>query len=898
MPLRATYRLQFHRDFGFAAAAEIVPYLADLGVSHVYASPILLARAGSAHGYDIVDHNRLNPELGSEAEFAAFCAELRQYGLGLILDFVPNHMGVGADNPFWRDVLEWGESSDFAGWFDIDWQPDTPGLAGKVLVAVLGEQYGAALAGGHLALAYDASRGGFDVTAYDSHVLPVHPALYGDILGRRHRALERLGDAFAHIGAFRPHEKERARELGERLRAEVDASPEVRRALDEALARFHGTPGDQASWARLDRLIAQQRWRIAFFRVAADDINYRRFFNVNELAGLRMEQPAVFDHAHGFVFQLIAEGVLDGLRIDHIDGLYDPKAYCLRVRAKAPRPITLHVEKILGPHEALREDWLADGTTGYETTNLLTGLMIDPKGEAALTQFYRRYTGDRRAFGRIAREAKLTCLDNEFASELSSLATSAARIAQSNPLSADFTRHGLRRALREIIASFRVYRTYIDEEGAAGADRDEILRAVAEARVANGDIDASVYDFLASLLTTDIVDEPGSGYSRQEVVVFAMRFQQVTGPVMAKGVEDTAFYRYMRFIAANEVGGEPGRLGVSAAAFHEANRRRQKDAPLTLLTTSTHDTKRGEDLRARLAVLASLPPAYVAAVERWTERLSQAFGERETTPDPADLMLLFQTLIGLWPHGQAGGDDGETLRGRVVAAMEKSVREAKLNTGWAAPNAAYEAALTEVIDALFADEAFTDDLSAFVAEIAPAGAANSLTQAVLKLTIPGVPDIYQGAESWDFSLVDPDNRRPVDFARRREALTQATASRDRALTGEDVLSGFAKTAAIQRLLGLRRERPALFAAPYEALGTEDDGLVAFMRGERGDRLVIVAHRFPGGAAPAGTVALPEGRYHDVLRRRDITAGAGGVAVGEILTALPVAVLVASAGGAA
>lgn len=897
MPLRATYRLQFHRDFGFAAAAEIIPYLADLGVSHVYASPILLARAGSAHGYDIVDHNRLNPELGSEAEFAAFCAELRQYGLGLILDFVPNHMGVGADNPFWRDVLEWGEASDYAGWFDIDWQPDTPGLAGKVLVAVLGEQYGAALANGHLALGYDAARGGFHVTAYDSHVLPVHPALYGEILGRRHRVLERLGDAFAHLAAFRPHEKERARDLKERLRAEVEGSDAVRRALEEALARFHGTPGDPASWARLDRLIAQQRWRIAFFRVAADDINYRRFFNVNELAGLRMEQPAVFDHAHGFVFRLIADGVLDGLRIDHIDGLYDPKAYCLRVRAKAPRPITLHVEKILGPHETLREDWLADGTTGYETTNLLTGLLIDPKGEAALTQFYRRFTGDRRSFARIAREAKLTCIDNEFASELASLASAAARIAQSNPLSADFTRHGLRRALREIIASFRVYRTYIDEEGATNADREDILRAVAEARVAHGDIDASVYDFLAALLTTDIVDEPGSGYSRQEVVVFAMRFQQVTGPVMAKGVEDTAFYRYMRFIAANEVGGEPGRLGVTAPAFHEANRRRQRDAPLTLLTTSTHDTKRGEDLRARLAVLASMPPAYVAAVERWNERLSQGFGDRETTPDPADLLLLFQTLIGLWPHGDDGFDPVE-LRDRVRAAMEKSLREAKMNTGWAAPNATYESTLMEVIDTLFADSGFTTDLSAFVDGLASAGAANSLTQAVLKLTIPGVPDIYQGAESWDFSLVDPDNRRPVDFGRRRETLAMATASRDRALTAEDVLSGFAKTAAIQRLLELRRGRAALFAAPYEALAAEDDGLVAFMRGERSERIVVVAHRFPGGAAPQGTVALPEGRYHDVLRRRDIAAPAGGVPVGEILTALPVAVLVASAGGAA
>jgi (1->4)-alpha-D-glucan 1-alpha-D-glucosylmutase len=886
--LRATYRLQFTADFGFRAATDILPYLARLGISHVYASPFLMARPGSSHGYDIVDHNRLNPELGTAADFDAFTSGLKQHGLGLILDFVPNHMGIGGDNAFWRDVLEWGPASDFAGWFDIRWEGST-GEPARLLVPVLGEQFGGALAAGHLRLAYDAERGGFDVVAYDAHVLPLHPGTYGAVLGTRNRALERLGDGFAHLSLHRPHDKDRARILSEQLKAAVAGDPVVAAALEEALARFRGTVGDIASWATLDRLIGRQMWRLADFRVAADDINYRRFFNVNELAGLRMEQPAVFDHAHRFVFSLIARGVLDGLRIDHIDGLYDPKAYCLRLREAAPRPITVHVEKILGPDEVLRADWETDGTTGYEVANLLTGLLIDPAAEPALTAFWRRFTGDRRSFARIVREAKLTILDNELASEVESLAGLALAIAASNPLTRDFTRHGLHRALREILASLAVYRTYVDEEGASDEDRARIHEAVAAAQEANGDIAESVYAFLEGLLTTDAVEEPGSGFSRQAVIAFAMRVQQVSGPVMAKGVEDTAFYRYTRFIAANEVGGEPGRLGVSIDDFHAANARRQAEAPLTLLTTSTHDTKRGEDLRARLAALSGMVGDAVEAMTRLHELLHPG-GDSDV--EPSDLLMLYQTLIGLWPSGDPSEDAIETLRQRLGEAMLKSIREAKFATRWTRPVEAYERLIDGLVETACASAPIRQLLRSLANRLAPLGAANSLVQTVLKLTIPGVPDIYRGAEGWDFSLVDPDNRRPVDFGEREAALAAVAALGEGPLTADHVVSGLAKTAAIQRLLGLRSRHPLLFAGRYQPLATGDGTTLAFLREGGGQRLLVIARRF--AATPVGgAIAVPQARWRHLLTASRVEPGNHPVA--DLLDDLPAAVLVAGEG---
>ncbi|GLS19776.1 malto-oligosyltrehalose synthase [Labrys miyagiensis] len=877
---RATYRLQLNSRFTFTDAGALAPYLAQLGVSHVYASPFLKARPGSTHGYDIVDHDALNPELGTSEDFARMSEAFRSHGLGLILDFVPNHMGVGgADNPFWLDMLEWGPASDYAGWFDIDWQPEGPHLAGKVLIPVLGGQYGAVLADGGLELRFDEAAGELAVWAHGVHKLPVYPGHYVRILGGAHAELEKLGDAFSHLAGFRPHEQRRVRELKAQLAALVAEDAQAATAVAQGVARFAGKAGDVESWLRLDRLIADQHWRVAFFRVAADDINYRRFFNISDLAGLRIEHEELFDHAHRLVFELIGQGTLDGLRIDHIDGLLDPRTYCLRLREKAPQPIYLVVEKILGPGEELREDWQVDGTTGYEFANLLTHLLIDQAGEPRLSELYRRFSGESRTFDAIMRECKLAIMEDEMASELGGLAREAARIARSNPRTADFTRNVLQRALREIVAGFRVYRTYVDPAGASKTDLVELGHAVARARRTGSGIDRSVFDFLFSVLSCEAVAKPGSGFSRQDVLRFAMKFQQYTGPVMAKGVEDTAFYRYNRFVAANEVGGHPGRLGSSVAAFHAANRARHAGA---MLGTSTHDTKRGEDCRARLAVLSEIAPDFAEAVLRWQGML----GSSAAMPDSNDIFLFCQLLVGAWPL-ESGSLEG--FEERIQAAMLKSVREAKVHTNWAAPDEDYEVGLRAFIAGAFANQAFLADFTAFQERILPLGAANSLVQTVLKFTVPGVPDLYQGAEGFDLSLVDPDNRRPVDWVWRSSRLGGA----GQPIAACDLADGSAKLAATAKLLALRREHAALFAeGEYQPIELEDERLIAFSRQHGEGSIIVAAARFPSRGAAGGLLPLPSRRplYCDILSGRQITAGTEGIDVAMLLADLPAAVL--------
>ena len=544
---RATYRLQFQKGFGFRDAARIAPYLARLGVSHVYASPWLKARPDSTHGYDIVDHHALNPELGTRQDFDAMVLEFRANGLRQILDFVPNHMGVGgASNPLWLDVLEWGRDSAAAGWFDIQWDPEKHYLHDKLLVPFLGRQYGEELFDGKLTLKFDAGDGSFAVWAYGRHKLPVCPLHYARILGRNHPVLERIGDAFANLGEWRPQLPARARELKTNL-AEAAKDKAVQAAIDEVLERYRGEPGDQQSWESLDKLIRRQSWRAADFRVAGDDINYRRFFNINELAGLRMELSEVFDRAHSFIFELLAEGAIDGLRIDHIDGLLNPKEYLHRLRSHPHAPSYLIVEKILAHYEGLRGDWELDGTTGYEFANLVLGLMLDPAGEPAISSAYSGFTGERATFAQIARDSKLGIMRNEMASELEMLARDAASVARQNPCTADFTHNVLRRALRETVACFPVYRTYVDFEGSPSEeDRRYLTWAIRLARTNETEIDPSVFDFLDKLLSGDLVAEPRSGFSRHAALRCAMKVQQYSGPVTAKGIEDTAFYRYNR----------------------------------------------------------------------------------------------------------------------------------------------------------------------------------------------------------------------------------------------------------------------------------------------------------------------------------------------------------------
>ncbi len=914
---RATYRLQFTPDFGFDEAAGLAPYLAKLGVSHLYASPYLKARPGSTHGYDITDHNVFNPELGGAKAFARMSGALKGAGLKQILDFVPNHMGVGgADNPFWLDVLEWGPDSAYAGWFDIDWDSDQAYLHDKLLVPVLGGQYGAEIAQGKLSLKFDPATGSFAVWAYDTHMLPICPVHYGLILGDDDITLDHIGDGFSGLPAWRPQVLRRAEGLKADLVHTVRDRPEIGEAVESAVARFNGTPGDAGSWARLDALIARQFWRAAQFRTAADDINYRRFFNINDLAGLRMELPAVFDHAHRLVATMLRDGTIDGLRIDHIDGLLDPKGYLERLRARAPnregRAPYLVVEKILGPEEPLRPDWPVDGTTGYEVTNQLLAVMIDPAGEAAFSRIYADFAGEMEPFDKVLRACKKRIMDNEMSSELNSLAREITRVARRNPKTSDFTRNLLRRALREVVANFPIYRTYIDFDGQpTEADRDTLKIAIARSRRTETAIDGSVFTFLHDLLTGDLVAGPKSGLSRNAVLHAAMRFQQYTGPVTAKGLEDTAFYRFNRFIALNEVGGHPTTFGRPLSSFHEANAERARHWPHSMLTTSTHDTKRGEDTRARLAVLSEFPDLWAETVGAWGRLLSPEPAEAERQPDRNDEYALLQLIVGTCPVELLGGGDGgdavAAYAERLKGAMTKAMREAKVYSTWADPDEAYEAATLAFVDRALTGErsdAFLAAALPFVERVAALGAANSIVQTALKLTIPGVPDIYQGTEFWDLSMVDPDNRRPVDFAARTAALDAVLAdlAADRAgalaTYAEAWRDGRVKLAVTATLLGLRRDRAALFQdGSYEAVaasGRGADAVCAFTRRRDEDEMLVAVARFPGRRErrdfEADTaVPLPEGRWIDTLTGRTFVGGAPAPAR-DLFAVLPAAVL--------
>ncbi|MCQ8277595.1 malto-oligosyltrehalose synthase [Acetobacteraceae bacterium KSS8] len=905
---RATYRLQFHKEFGFRHATALAPYLGRLGVSHVYASPYLKARPGSTHGYDITDHHKLNPELGTDDDFAAMVAAFRQNGLGQILDFVPNHMGVGgADNPLWLDVLEWGPDSDHAGWFDIDWDPDRRYLLNKILVPFLGDQYGAELKAGKLVLKYDEEDGSLAIWAYDSHKLPVCPLFYDQILGHDDPGLDRYSDLFSDLPMWRPQVAERARVLKTDLAMLTREIPSSRTALNKRIDALN------ADWKALDVLIQQQFWRVAFYGVAGDDINYRRFFNINDLAGVRMELPEVFRHAHARIVPMIEDGTLDGIRLDHVDGLLDPKRYFEDLRAATTRPFYLVIEKILAGHEQLREDWPVEGTTGYDFTNLVLGAMVDPSAEAAFTEFYRAFTGLSTPFEQIVRDCKIRIMENEMASELNVLGRDAGRIARQNPMTADFTRNILQRAIKQIVAHFPVYRTYIDMDGSQeAADRRDLDWAIAQARKAEPTLDPSVFAFLHEVLSGDIVAKPQSGFNRIAVLRFAMKLQQYSGPVMAKGLEDTTFYRYNRHVALNEVGGEPHRFGITAQAFHKANAQRARNWPNAMLGTSTHDTKRGEDTRARLAVLSDLPEEWTRQVSTWTRLLRVRQGDLDgsAAPDRNDEYLLYQLLVGSWPVELLERIDEDALHlygERLAGALEKSMREAKLHSSWTAPDQDYESAMQDFASAALDPSrgAFLASFLPFAQRVARLGVQNSLFQTALKLTLPGMPDIYQGSEMWDLSLVDPDNRRPVDYARREAALDALHARLDnmegRATLIRDLLEdwqdGRIKLAVTHLLLRLRAEKPGLFAeGSYDPLtieGTRAERAIGFSRAEGEDRLIVLAARYPGvrDADPDwdGTSAeLPPGRWRDLLTGR--TTEGGAAALSTLFEILPVAVL--------
>ncbi|KAA0573749.1 malto-oligosyltrehalose synthase [Azospirillum sp. B21] len=912
---RATYRVQLNGEFGFDRTTAIADYIARLGVSHLYASPYMKARPGSTHGYDIVNHNELNPEVGDQNDFRDLVEALKRNNLGQILDFVPNHMGVGgSDNEWWLNVLEWGPDSPYAGYFDIEWESDYRYLQGKVLVPFLGDQYGAVLVSGGLELRFDSETGSFAVWAYDSHKLPVRPQDYGTILGTDHPDLERIGDAFAHLAYARPHQIARAGVQKAELATLVATRPDVADAINQRLSVFRGYQGEIDSWVHLHELIGCQNWRVAYFKVAADDINYRRFFNINELAGLRMDEPELFDVAHRMVLKMVEDGTLDGIRIDHIDGLIDPKGYCERLVAASSKPFYLVVEKILARHERLREDWPIDGTTGYEYANLMGGLFVDPKAEEAFTRLYADFIGRRDDFEEVVRQCKIRIMESEMASELNVLSRKAARIARSNPATADFTANILHQALKETIARFPVYRTYVDGGVPSDLDRRDIDWAISQARRAEQGPDGSVYDFLQRLLTTDLVAAPKSGYSHRQVTRFAMRFQQYSGPVMAKGLEDTAFYRYNRLAALNEVGGHPDHFGVSVSAFHRANQDRARNWPGNMLASTTHDTKRGEDTRARLYALSEMPEEWERQVQTWSRLLRARRGDVEGTapPDRNDEYLFYQLLLGAWPAELTGASVEQIEQSamtafaeRIVGAMTKSMREAKVHSTWAAPNEAYEGAVVSFIhDALDVTRrnAFLEAFLPFQATLARIGMVNGLSQTLLKLTSPGVPDIYQGCELWNLSLVDPDNRLPVDYDARRRLLEEVEDVVERgAVAGllERWTDGAVKLAVTRQALAVRAEKPEVFSAgeylPLEATGDRADHVVAYARRAGDDTVVVAVPRLVGqlGESPDWgntAIPLPRGtRWRNRLTGAEVEGG-DAVSVATLFGDLPVALL--------
>jgi (1->4)-alpha-D-glucan 1-alpha-D-glucosylmutase len=898
---RATYRLQFHRGFTFRDALALVPYLAELGISHVYASPLTEARPGSTHGYDIVNHQRLNPEIGSEEEFRALTAALRERGMGLIIDIVPNHMGIGADNAWWVDVLEWGEASPYARYFDINWYDGRPDLQGRVLLPVLGDQYGAVLEAGQIELGFDPDKGSFDFRYYE-HRFPVSPLSYARILAAGGAALNPFAAAFAGLRAADARTRDHAAKAKDRL-AHAAAQPEIAAAIETALGAWVGVPGRRATYRPLHRLLEAQAYRLAYWRVAADEINYRRFFNINELAGMRVELPELFAETHKMILALAERGDIDGVRIDHIDGLFDPAAYLAELRRSCPAGC-IYVEKILARYETLPA-WPIEGSTGYDFANQLLGLFVDPTAEPSLTRLYHRLTGRDDDFDVVLQASKRRIMEVNLSSEMNVLTRRLHRLSMSDWRFRDFTFNGMRDALQQVIGAFPVYRTYVSESGASADDRRYIDWAVAQAKKQARTADTSIFDFLHAVLSGDVP----SNLRRADVLRTAMQFQQVTGPVMAKAAEDTAFYRYFRLLALNEVGGDPRRFGLSLAGFHHLMRDRARDWPRGMSATATHDTKRGEDARIRIAILSEFPRHWSRQVSRWLRfnRTRRTEVDGDIVPDRNVEYLFYQTLVGAWPPDLEPTDitGMQALAERVCAFMTKAVREAKQESSWSNPNPAYEAALERfVITVLDASRphAFLGDFHAFIQSIARPSAIASLSQLAIKLTAPGIPDVYQGCELWDFSLVDPDNRRLPDWEQRRQLLSTVIREAPEELAG-NWRDGREKLFLATHLLRLRHEFPALFAeggyAPlYGEGGRVDDHLCAFVRQHDGTTLVVAAPRlvfrlYHGrDSADWGATVLPlphGGLWHDVLSGRDYV-DCDRLAAAELFAAFPIAAL--------
>lgn len=982
----ATYRLQFNGDFRFADARQIVPYLHELGISDLYASPYFRARKGSRHGYDIVDPNALNPEVGSEEEYDALVAELHRCGMGQVLDIVPNHMCIeSSDNLWWMDLLENGPSSLHADFFDVDWEPVKRELKDKVLCPILGDQYGAVLENGELILAFE--EGAFFLYYYD-HRLPIMPKSYSAILTHRleeleqalgaenfcYQELQSIDTALKNLPPYTESDPERIVEryrekevVKRRLWSLCNECPEIRRFIDRNTGIFNGERGAPASFDLLDDLLRRQVYRLSHWRVATEEINYRRFFDINDLAAIRMENPQVFAETHRLIFRLVREGKVTGLRVDHLDGLYAPADYlgqlqwgCYLQRrlaalersagrrlaedeerkhvagfrrnyaerlAREPsfRPFYVVGEKILMKGEKIPEAWPVFNTTGYEFANQVNGIFVETGNARAFDAIYARFIRSRMNFPEIVYEKKKLVMQAAMSGEINTLGDRLNAISEVNRHTRDFTLNSLIKALVEVIAFFPVYRTYTSGREVAERDRRYVEYAVARAKRKNPATDPSVFDFVKGVLLLGV--EAGAGEKERETWLdFVMRFQQLTGPVTAKGVEDTAFYVYNRLVSLNEVGGNPERFGYPLEAFHGQNIERSRSCPLTLLATSTHDTKRSEDLRARIDVLSEVPELWREALARWRRlnKKKKTLVDGQPAPDPNEEYFLYQTLVGAWPVEPASGEFA-AFRQRIRDYMLKAVREAKVNSSWTRPNAAYEEALIRFIDLLLQEDplnTFLADMREFQGLTSHCGMLNALSQTLLKITAPGIPDFYQGSELWDLSLVDPDNRRPVDFGLRRRRLEEIRQGEKKAgllaLARElaaEMRDGRIKLYLIRQALGLRSGKRELFERgsylPLEVRGERSDHLCAFERKLGDSSVIVAAPRFftrlveGPGELPQGRevwqttrIVLPAGgeggRYRNVFTGEICEAvrreGGEGLHLAEVLADFPVALL--------
>ena len=958
----ATYRIQFNKSFTFDDATKLVDYLYALGISDIYSSPFLMARPGSTHGYDVTNHAQFNPEIGDEESFVRLAESLRQQGMGIIADVVPNHMCIShPSNLWWWDVLENGPSSPFARYFDVDWRPPKEELVNKVLLPILGEQFGRVLENQEIQIVF--AEGQFHASVYGT-LLPLAPGTWTMILGpAAARLRETLGGAHEQVAELESiitalshlpgvtetdeakiRERQREREIvRRRLIGLLDASPEASEAIQAALSEINGRRGEPRSFDRLERLLESEAYRLSFWRVAMDEINYRRFFDINDLAAIRVEDPEVFAAVHGLIFDLVGRGYIRGLRVDHPDGLFEPEKYfrALQDACRNPPLLTggakssdadqmfyIVAEKILTGHELLRTEWAVQGTTGYEFLNLLNGVFVDNGKHRAFEQLYRRFTGWTEPFDDLACESKRLILQVAMSSELNVMARRLDCISEQHRWSRDFTLENLRDALREVLAAFPVYRTYItsDQTGVDSRDRSYVGIAIREAKRRNPAISESVFDFIQSVL---LLEHPGGLEETQqdERQMFVMRFQQLSSPVMAKGLEDTAFYRHYPLVSLNEVGGDPSHFGVSSNRFHRHNLVRSQLWPNSMSASSTHDTKRSEDVRARINVLSEIPGAWYDAIRKWRDlnRKAKTLVSGRLAPDPNEEYLLYQILIGTWPLAPMDCSGHENYVRRIDAYMEKALHEAKVHTSWINPNGEYERAVKAFVQRVL-DPApgnrFLQHFAEFQGPIARAGLWTSLAQVVLKIASPGVPDFYQGSEVWEFHLVDPDNRRPVDYEARRKTLArlQAHSGCDRRalmhqLT-DSLCDGAIKMFITSEALRLRRDHLQLFAqGSYLGLGVEGDAArnaIAFARESADQSILALAGRFflklcDSGAKPIGdawkntSVVLPRKMAHhkfrDVFTGAELSVqsieGRPMLPLSEVFAHCPVALLVGS-----